>query len=134
MSLEDLAHYESVYGKIAPNSLVIAHTGWSRFWNQPERYRNVDGQGQMHFPAFSRKAAEFLLARDVAGIAIDTLSPDCLDHEFPVHQVMLGHGKYIIENVADCSKLPAHGAYCMALPLRVEGGTESPIRMVGLVL
>ena len=134
VSVQDIKQYEARFGSIAANSLVIAYTGWSRFWENPEAYRNVDAEGQMHFPAVSKEAAQYLLQKDVAGVAIDTLSPDCLDAEFPVHQILLGHGKYIIENVADCSRLPAHGAYCLALPLRMEGATESPIRLVGLVL
>ena len=58
----------------------------------------------MHFPAFSAASAELLLKRNVAGIAIDTLSPDCLDPDFTVHTLILGAGKYIIENIADCSQ------------------------------
>ena len=52
---------------------------------------------------------------------------------FPVHKIMLGAGKYIIENIANCDQMPAAGGYVIALPLRIEGATESPIRAVGLV-
>jgi len=132
VSVTDVEEYEARFGRIPPNSLVIAFTGWSQFWSSAEAYRNVDGDGQMHFPAISRQVAELLLERDVAGVAIDTLSPDCLDDTFPVHQIILGAGKYIIENVADCSEMPPQGGFCIALPLRAEGATESPIRLVGL--
>jgi kynurenine formamidase len=133
VSIEDIKEYEREYGKIPPGSLVIAHTGWSRFWSDPEAYRNVDANGQMHFPVFSSKAAEFLLTRDIAGIAIDTLSPDCLDLNFSVHKIILGAGKYIIENIANCSRVPPSGCYVIALPLRAEGATESPIRIIALI-
>jgi len=39
--------------------------GWSRFLSDPDAYRNVDESGQMHFPAFSEKAAEILLKRNI---------------------------------------------------------------------
>lgn len=133
LSVGDIEAYEKTYGPIAKNSLVIAYTGWEKFWEDPIAYRNVDKKGQMHFPAFSSEAAEFLVKRDVAGIAIDTLSPDCLDENFPVHKIVLGSGKYIIENIANCSQLPPKGSYVIALPLRMEGATESPIRIIGLV-
>lgn len=133
ISLADIQEYEKRYGQIPPQALVIAFTGWSRFWNQAMAYRNPDAKGQMHFPAFSRQAAEFLLTRDIAGIAIDTLSPDCADREFSVHQLILGAGKYIIENLADCSSVPAKGAYVLALPLKLPEGTESPLRVIALV-
>lgn len=132
ISVEDIEHYEKTHGVIGKNSLVIAFTGWNRFWMDVEAYRNVDANGKMHFPAFSAEVAELLLKRDIAGIAIDTLSPDCSDHAFPVHKLILGAGKYIIENIADCSQIPPKGSYAIALPLRTESA-ESPIRIIGLV-
>jgi kynurenine formamidase len=110
----------------------VGFTGWCRFWQDPSAYRNPDAHGQMHFPAFSEKSAELLLEREIAGIAIDTLSPDCLDQSFPVHRHILGAGKYIIENLADCSKVPAKGAYALALPIKAEDATEAPMRIVAL--
>ncbi len=133
VSLQDIEVYEKSHGKIPKNALVIAYTGWSRFWKDPEAYRNVDSSGQMHFPAFSSKAVELLLKRDIAGIAIDTLSPDCLDLTYPVHKLMLGSGKYIIENIADCKNMPPKGGYVIALPLYAKDATEAPTRMIGLI-
>lgn len=133
LSVEDIEEYEKTYGTIPKGSLVIAHTGWGKFWSTPGAYRNPDASGQMHFPAFSSQAAELLLKRDVAGIAIDTLSPDCLDRTFSVHKIILGAGKYIIENMANCSQLPPQGGYVIALPLRMENATESPVRAIGLI-
>lgn len=132
ISTQDIEDYENKHGEIGQNSLVIGFTGWNRFWMNAERYRNEDVNGQMHFPAFSAQAAERLLKRDIAGIAIDTLSPDCLDKGYPVHRLILGAGKYIIENIADCSLIPPKGSYAIALPLRTES-TESPIRIIALV-
>jgi len=133
ISAQDILDHEAKHGQIEKGALVIGFTGWSRFWKDPKTYRNEDSEGQMHFPAFSAQAAELLLERKVTGIAIDTLSPDCLDPGFPVHRLFLGEGKYIIENIADCSILPPRGSTVIALPLRAEQCTEAPIRMIGLV-
>lgn len=133
ISVEDIENYEKNHGLIPPRSLVIGYTGWSRYFSHPQKYRGIDAAGQMHFPSFSGKAAELLLTRNIAGIAIDTLSPDSPQSSFPVHQLILGAGKYIIENIADCSKLPAKGAYVIALPIKAVGATESPIRMIALI-
>lgn len=133
ISVRDIQDHEKKYGLIPSNSLVIAFTGWSRFWTNAHAYRNIDARGQMHFPAFSTQSAELLLKRNISGIAIDTLSPDCLDLDFTVHKLILGAGKYIIENIADCSQLPLRGSYAIALPLRAENGTESPIRIIALI-
>lgn len=133
ISVEDIENYEGIYGKIASGSLVIGYTGWGHFWGDPKAYRNADTAGQMHFPAFSKKAAELLIKRGVVGLAIDTLSPDCLDKSFPVHQLILGEGKYIIENIANASLLPPQGGYAITLPLRAEGCSEAPVRMIGFI-
>jgi kynurenine formamidase len=133
ISLQDVANHEKHFGKIPKGSLVIGFTGWSKFWNLPDQYRNIDTKKQMHFPSFSSEVASLLLERDVAGLGIDTLSPDCLDQTYPVHKLLLGADKYIIENVSDCSEIPACGAYAIALPLKVSDCTECPIRLISLV-
>lgn len=133
ISVEDIENYEKANGVIPKNSLVIGYTGWEQFWSDSSSYRNLDAEGKMHFPAFSGKAAEFLLKREIAGIAIDTLSPDCKDQSYPVHKHILGAGKYIIENISNCSQIPPKGCYAIVLPLRAEETTESPIRAIALV-
>lgn len=133
ISVDDIRHYEKDHGKIAAKSLVIGFSGWSKYWKESKAYRNEDSQGQMHFPAFSEQAAAFLLEREISGLGIDTFSPDCLDLEYPVHRLILGAGKYIIENVADCSLVPSIGATAFALPLRAEELTECPIRLIALI-
>lgn len=133
ISKEDIEEYEALYGKIPSHSLVIGYTGWDKYWSCPDKYRNLDEKGQMHFPAFSKDAAEFLLERNVAGLAIDTLSPDCLDLDFPVHKLFLGQGKYLIENITNLGSLPPSGAFIIALPIKAQFGTESPLRIIALL-
>lgn len=133
ISVSDIEKYEKTHGAIPKGALVIGFTGWSRFWLDPAKYRNCDSHGKMHFPGVSGHAAALLLQRDIVGLAIDTLSPDCLDDTFPVHRSILGAGKYIIENIADCTKMPPKGAYVIALPLRAEESSEAPMRIIGLI-
>ena len=134
---EDILEYENKWGKIAPGSLVFAYTGWEQLWNQRERYRNADSSGKMHFPGYHVKTAELLLKRGVVGIGMDTLSPDgsnnLPENKYPVHECILGAGKYIIENAAHLSRMPPLGAYVLALPLKITVGAESAMRLVGLI-
>jgi kynurenine formamidase len=129
----DIEEYEQTHGAIPKGALVIGYTGWSRFWDEPDAYRNLDAKEQMHFPSFSAQAAELLLKREIHGIAIDTLSPDCPNSDYPVHKLILGAGKYIVENIANGSKLPPKGSYVISLHLKAEDATESPIRIIGLI-
>ena len=134
---EDLLAFEKVHGTIQEGSAFFAHTGWSQFWEEPEKYRNIDEKGVMHFPGFSKEAAELLLDRKVVGIGIDTLSPDGANNgpgaEFPVHLAMLRAKKYIIENLAFLEKVPAKCAFVIALPPRSCAATESQARILALV-
>ena len=66
-------------------------------------------------------------------ICIDTLSPDLPSSGFPVHKHVLGAGKYIVENIANASKLPPVGSITLAMPIKVAGLTEAPIRLIGLL-
>jgi kynurenine formamidase len=127
ISVADIEHFEHQYGAVPKHSLVIFYTGWDRFWDQPEQYRN-----NLQFPSVSAAAAELLLTREITGLGIDTLSPDCGHSQFPVHRLLLGANKYIIENVANAAQLSPNGAYAIALPIKLAEGTEAPIRLVGL--
>ncbi len=131
ISKKDVDDYEKQYGQIAENSFVIGYTGWSRFWPDMERYRNPDKNGNALFPSFSGEAAQLLIERGISGIGIDTLSPDC-DLDFPVHKLILGKEKYIVENLANCHLMPPQGAYVILLPLNMDS-TESPIRAIGII-
>ncbi len=133
LSVGDIEDYEKAHGSISEGSLVIIYTGWSQFWSDPDKYRNVNGDGHMHFPAVAPEAAKIFLERGVVGLAIDTISPDCSNPQFPVHEILLGAGKYIIENVANGSKMPPKGGYVIACPLFAKGATESPMRLIGLI-
>lgn len=125
----DIVAFENNHGHILSNTFVFIYTGWSQYWHNPKKYRN-----NLIFPSVSREAAELLLERDVCGLGIDTLSPDCLNSGFPVHQIFLGAGKYIIENIANLEKLSITGAYSLALPMKIANGTEAPVRLIAFMM
>jgi kynurenine formamidase len=130
---EDLLAYEKKYGKIPKKSLCVANTGWSRYWKEPQKYRNPDASGIMRFPTYTKESAQFLLEREICGLGIDTLSPDAADSDFAVHHLILGAGKYIIENLTHLDQVPPSGTTVIVMPLNLKEGAESPIRAVALV-
>lgn len=103
-------------------------TDWGQYWKCPKQYHNNHS-----FPSISESVANILVARNVAGIGIDTLSPDVPASGFPVHKIILGADKYIVENIANLEKMPAIGAYVLTLPIKGLGLTEAPVRMVGFI-
>lgn len=134
ITVEDILTFEKKHGLIPSQSLLICYTGWSRYWGDTVRYRNADERGQVHFPSINEKAAELLLKRSVSGIAIDTLSPDLgINGRYPVHELFLGAGKYLLENVANAHLLPPVGALGIILPIKIDGGAEAPVRFIALI-
>lgn len=128
---EDILEFEKEFGQIPSNGFVAGFTGWQEFWGDPLKYRNPDKEGKKRFPGFSKEAAELLMEREIAGIGIDTLSPDgSNDEDFPVHRIILGGGRYIVENLVNLDKAPPRGALAILLPLKIKAGTESAIRAV----
>ena len=132
ITVGDIKLFELEYGIIPKDSVVIANTGWYRYWNNAEKYRGNDTENNLNFPTFSVEAAEFLLERGVNGIAIDTLSPD-VDLRFPVHKLVLGAGRYIVENLNNLDLLPPIGGNIMVLPIKTQSETEAMVRAVGVV-
>jgi kynurenine formamidase len=87
------------------------------------------------FPSISRDAGKLLLHdRNICGIGIDTLSPDRPDDGYAIHELFLGASKFIIENVANARSLAPVGDTILALPLKTDGLTEAPIRLIAIRL
>lgn len=129
LSVQDIQDHEGKHGPIPPHTFVIVHTGWSSRWDSPQKYRN-----DFHFPAIAKEAAQYLLDRKIRGLGVDTLSPDASVEDFPVHQLLLGAGRYIVENVAHADQMRARGGYALVMPMNVCEGTEAPVRLIGLYI
>lgn len=124
---DDIAVFEKENGIIPENSFVLFSTGWDSRWNTSKLYRN-----DLKFPSVHADTAQLLVERNVAGLGIDTLSPDIGD-DFPVHRIMLGAGKYLVENVANANSLPATGATICVMPMKIQEGSEAPVRLVAFL-
>jgi kynurenine formamidase len=125
---EVIQKFEKKYGKIKSNSFIIFYTGWEKYWANRKKYNN-----NHKFPSVHTSTAKLLLKRNIAGIGTDTLSVDTGEYGFPVHHAILGADKYLVENVANAKSLPPIGAKILILPLKIENGTEAPIRLIALI-
>jgi arylformamidase len=78
-------------------------------------------------------AARALINCGVSGVGFDGPSADPVEStDYELHQVWLGNGKIIIENVASMAGLPARCRIVVA-PLKVRGANGGPARIYALV-
>jgi kynurenine formamidase len=134
LTVKRIEAWEEKHGRIPAGAIVLLRTGWASRWPDVARYRNQDANGTMHFPGFSVEAAKFLLQRKISGLGSDTLSIDPGNStDFPVHHAVLGAEAYQLENLADLKDLPEAGAFLIAAPIKLQGGSGGPVRVFALV-
>jgi len=134
MSREDLADWESRNGPLPHGCCVAMHSGWAQHVTNA-KFAGKDASGVMHFPGIDPQAAVWLLAeRNVAGLAVDTLSLDPGNSKsFKTHATWLPAGRWGIENIANLDKVPAAGATLVAGVPKVKDATGAPARIFALV-
>ncbi|MDX2165926.1 MAG: cyclase family protein [Deltaproteobacteria bacterium] len=138
LTRDDLLAWERAHGRIPAGAIVVMYSGWGARWPDKLRYLGTDKAGDvanLHFPGFSREAAEFLVGeRDIKAIGVDTPSIDYgPSQDFIVHRVVNGANKPGFENLANLDKLPAKGATLIALPMPIEGGSGGPLRAIAIL-
>jgi len=139
ISVGDLTLWEKANGRIADGTIMLLRTGWGKFYPDRRKYLGTDRRGaeavaELHFPGLDPAAARWLAAnRKVASIGIDTASIDRGQSQlFECHRVLFKAGIPALENVARLDELPARGCRIVALPIKIQGGSGAPLRIVAL--
>jgi kynurenine formamidase len=130
--------WEAEHGRLPEGAIVLLHTGWSARWPDAARYLGDDTPGDasnLHFPSYGAEAARLLVAeRGAAVLGVDTAS---IDHgpskDFRVHRIAAAANVPGLENLKDLHRLPPRGAWVVALPMKIEGGSGGPVRVVALL-
>jgi kynurenine formamidase len=132
----DVLAFEATHGRIEPGTRVLVRTDWSRHWPDAAAYLgHATDASKLHFPSYGEEAARLLVEeRKVALLGIDTASIDYGPAaDFPVHRVAAEANVPGLENVTGLASLPPRGAVLLALPMKIEGGSGGPTRVVALV-
>jgi kynurenine formamidase len=127
VSREFVAAWERAHASLRDGDIVLFNFGWSRYWG----LRPNDKLYLENWPGVGMDAAQYLIEKSVAAIGVDTLSPDPPEalKTGPIHPVVLEKQVLIIENLCHLEELPDFFLF-VALPLKIRGGSGSPIRAV----
>ncbi|MBZ6379170.1 cyclase [Pacificimonas flava] len=137
--LLDRAHleaWEAEHGRIPEGCWVLMRTDWSK--RDVDSYTNRREDGA-HTPGPNVAAVEFLVnERKVLGFGVETIGTDAgqahlLDPQYPAHTLFHGAGRYGLQCLENLDQLPPTGAVIIAPPLKIEGGSGSPLRVLALV-
>ncbi|WP_078592621.1 cyclase family protein [Evansella clarkii] len=139
LKIEDIEAFEAKYGEIPDHSWVLIYTGWARYNDDHEKFFNVGEDGHPHTPGTTVEAAKFLAnEKNILGVGVETVGTDAglaaaFDPPFPNHYFLHGANKYGLASLTNLDKLPPRGSIVIASPLKIEGGSGSPARVMALV-
>jgi kynurenine formamidase len=119
--------------EVRKGDTVLVHTGWGRFWN--DAAKTLSGE-----PGLGKACAQWAVEHDIVCWGCDQFATDPLPFEFegealPMHLEMLTKaGIRLMENI-DLTEIVQKKVYefCLfAAPLKIKGGTGSPIRLLAI--
>jgi kynurenine formamidase len=117
---------------VGAGDIVLLRTGWAQYWGDAARYIN-----QVSGPGPQEPGARWLSERKVLAAGSDTVAFEHVpSSNMPVHlHLLVESGIHIIEalNMEELSRDKAYEFLFVATPLRLTGGTGSPIRPLALV-
>lgn len=140
VTVEDITNWETEHGALADGDILLIRTGYGQYWPDPEQYlgtaiRGPEGVANLHFPGLHPDAAQWLIDhRNIDAFGIDTASIDYgQSTTYDSHQILFSQNIPGFENLANMDQLPANGAYVVALPMKIKGGSGGPLRIVALI-
>ena len=140
VAVSDLEAWEAEHGRIPDGSVLLLRTGWGSRWPDRARYLGTSLSGpdavpELHFPGLHPEAARWLVEnRRIDALGIDTPSIDYGQSTlFESHRILYAENIPAFENVARLDRLHATGAYVIALPMKIAGGSGGPLRIVGVI-
>jgi kynurenine formamidase len=138
LTLDDVRAWEAEHGPLPEGGWLLLRTGWdARAHDQAEFLNVVDGQPQT--PGPDAECARWLAQEaPIVGFGVETVGTDAgsaggFDPPFPVHNFLLGAGKYGLTQLANLAMLPPAGALVVVAPLKLVDGTGSPSRVIAFV-
>ena len=117
--------------QIEAGDAVLVRTGWARYWHEPRRFASPD-EGA---PGVGLEAARWLVEQGMGLAGGDTIAYEVVPSTMPVHMFLLVEKGIQIMEMLNLEELARERCYTflfVCLPLRIRGGTGSPIRPIAI--
>lgn len=138
ISVADLRAWEQENGALQEGVIVLINTGSAKLWPDATAYMGTAERGEaavasLHFPGIHLELATFLAEQhNVKAVGIDTPSIDYgQSADFLTHRILFAANIPGFENIAAVKQLPAIGAFVVALPMKIHGGSGGPLKIIG---
>lgn len=137
IEVEDIQAFAQEHGPLPEGAWLLCRTGWSSRTTQQDMINNTETGPTS--PGLSAACAQWVAQESpLQGVGVETVGTDAgaahsFDPPFPCHAFFLGEGKYGLAQLQNLDQLPATGAVILAAPLKIEGGSGSPVRVLALV-
>jgi kynurenine formamidase len=106
------------------------YSGWALLFNTGYTSRSRSNEW-MNYPGLSEDAAKFIAELQVSAIGFDAPAPD---HEpSPAHHILLSKSISIYENLCNLEKLVGKDFLFIGVPLKLVGGSASPVRALAII-
>jgi kynurenine formamidase len=134
LTLADIKSFEGEHGPLPEGGWLLLRTGWDARAHDQDEFLNGG-----RTPGPDVEAARYLAEEaGIVGVGVETVGTDAgaahsFEPPFPVHNFLLGAGKYGLTQLANLAELPSTGALIVVAPLKLVDGTGSPSRVFALV-
>jgi kynurenine formamidase len=139
LTADDVRAFEDEHGPLPEGGWLLLRTGWdARAQEDAETFLGAQ-DGSPRSPGFDVECARWIAEESpLVGVGVETVGIDAgsaaeFDPPFPAHFYLMGAGKYGVTQLANLGALPQTGALFFVAPLKLTGGTGSPVRAIALV-
>jgi Predicted metal-dependent hydrolase len=121
--------WEVAHCPLEAGDIVLFDIGWEKHWGLKPNYK----QFLSNWPGLAVDGADYLVSRKVKAVGTDSMALDAFGSVGnPAHHALLPNNVLVIENLKNLDKITEPCLF-MALPLKIRGGSGSPVRAIAFV-
>lgn len=134
---KDVEQWEKKTGEhIRVGDAVLLMTDFSKLWKTGKEGEGFITSG---WPYITKSVADYFMEKKIRLVGVESMDLDLIDpydlstSDFIGHRTFLSNDIYIVENLTNLDKIGTNRCNIIATPLKIKGGTGSPVRVLAVV-